>query len=136
VAIRGHEETCTSSGFHVQSIYISRTVYTHIVIKLLQTTFVRNCTPCQLLISSFSTSLTILCCLITVKPLNFGDSTSIAYMDPQPPLMSWTYILMLAIVSHAQAYSYASRCRPNLLGYCQTPDMLCRWDMMFPAMLI
>jgi hypothetical protein len=28
---------------------------------------------------------------MTLKPANFGDSMDMAYMEPQPPDMSWTY---------------------------------------------
>lgn len=55
-----------------------------------QGAFVFNCTPCHPLISSFSTALTSLCCLMTDKPLNFELTISRAYILPQPPLTSWT----------------------------------------------
>jgi len=56
-----------------------------------QSALVRNCTPCHLAISSFRTSFTNLCCLMMLSPLNFSLSISSAYMDPQPPLISFTY---------------------------------------------
>jgi hypothetical protein len=99
-------------------MYISHTVCTNSSMEMCnQAAFVRNCTPCQLLISSFNTSLTILCCFITVKPLNLGDSISIAYIDPQPPLISWTYVCMSAIVFYTWASSVASACRSFSLDH-------------------
>lgn len=72
----------------LQQVYPNRSSYEDLGADY--AAFVRNWTPCHPAISSFNTSFTILCCLMTVKPLNLGDSISSAYMEPQPPLMSWT----------------------------------------------
>ena len=55
-----------------------------------QGAFVFSCTPCHFLISSPRTLLTNRCCLITGKPLNCSETMSRAYIEPQPPEMSWT----------------------------------------------
>lgn len=54
--------------------------------------FVFNITPCHPLIIPPNASLTNLCCLSILSPLNLSLTTSIEYMVPQPPETSFTYI--------------------------------------------
>lgn len=56
-----------------------------------QGALVFNCTPCHCLMRSPRISFTSLCCLMTDKPVNFGEVISSAYIEPHPPLMSWTW---------------------------------------------
>lgn len=52
--------------------------------------FVFIWTPCHFFISSPSTWLTSRCCLMTGSPVNWSETISRAYIEPQPPEMSCT----------------------------------------------
>lgn len=69
--------------------------------------FVRSCTPCHPAISSAKTLFTSLCCLMTLRPLNWGLSMLSAYIDPQPPLISWT---CGRAETHSLARTFYNRC--------------------------
>ncbi|GMR52515.1 hypothetical protein PMAYCL1PPCAC_22710 [Pristionchus mayeri] len=62
----------------------------------LRATLVSMVNPCISLISSFNAAVTALCCCTLVSPLNSVDSMITWYIEPHPPDISWTTILLAA----------------------------------------